>query len=488
MNLIGDPWLPVVFKNGQNKLVSLEELYEKLLDINDLTVNPPERISLMRLLICITQAALDGPNDTEDWFACRDRIKPESMEYLEQRKDLFNLYGEKPFMQISGLEADKEAVVDKLDMALASGNNATLFDHMATSSGRTILPCRQAVNLINFLNFSTGGRVGQATWAKHKFNESTFKAPCIKVAHTFIKGSNMLKTIFFNLLSKEKVSTMPNSKWGKPVWDFFPEDITNEECFTNAGSTYLGRLVPLSRYIMLKGDNETKCVVGPTQKTFSLLNQPTEFREPSTTVVAKDNGELKYLYISAEKHIWRELDAVLMITKAGKDGGAFCLQNIHSFYDRFKDDHVDIWVGGLQTGAQEAKLHDLVEWNFSIPISLFDENNMQMYKDGVLNAEKKSWTLKSSINSYCTYLSANDLKGSLLQKTVTIYWNTLNNKYKQLIDIANKGDGLAEWKKLLFSAALNAYTDACPHQTPRQIQAFAIGKRELFKKYRKNKS
>ncbi len=482
MNLIGDPWLPVVFKDGLNRLVSLEELYEKARDINDLIVNPAERISLMRFLLCITQAALDGPDDKNEWLDCRNRIIPESLHYLDQRREIFNLYGERPFMQIKGLETDKEAVIARLDMTQAS----TFHDHEALSPDRMITPWRQIINLINFLNFSPGGKIGQAKWNGNKFSHSTFKTPCIKVAHTFIKSGNMLETIFFNLLSKEKVATMPNSKWGKPVWDFFPDGIVNEECFKNAGSTYLGRLVPLSRYIMLKGDKETTCIIGPTQKSFKLLNQPTEFREPSTTVIAKDNGELKYLYISAEKHIWRELGSVLMLSKAGKDGGSFCLQNIHSFFNRFEHDHVDIWVGGLQTGSQEAKLHDLVEWNFSVPLALFGEGDLSIYQDGVSNAETKAQILRASIISYCAYLSANDLKPALLRKATTMYWNTLNNEYKLLLDIANDADDLSEWKKLLFNAALNAYTDSCPHQTPRQIQAFAIGKRGLFKKNKKD--
>ncbi|MCX6983577.1 MAG: type I-E CRISPR-associated protein Cse1/CasA, partial [Lentisphaerae bacterium] len=107
MNLIGDKWLPVVFTDGRQDLVGLKELYEKSQEVRDLVLNPPQRISVMRFLICITQAALDGPKDEEDWLNCESRIIPESLKYLDERKDKFDLYGDKPFLQVKNLKTNK---------------------------------------------------------------------------------------------------------------------------------------------------------------------------------------------------------------------------------------------------------------------------------------------------------------------------------------------------------------------------------------------
>ncbi|RLB87333.1 MAG: type I-E CRISPR-associated protein Cse1/CasA, partial [Deltaproteobacteria bacterium] len=126
MNLIGDPWIPVIFEEGVTRLVSLQELYEKAEVIRDLILNPPQRISVMRLLICISQAALDGPTDEDDWLSCRELIIPESLKYLEARRGKFELFGEQPFLQVKDLDPIDNATLDKLDFGLASGNNPTL--------------------------------------------------------------------------------------------------------------------------------------------------------------------------------------------------------------------------------------------------------------------------------------------------------------------------------------------------------------------------
>jgi len=49
-------------------------MFETGHQIQDLAVRPHERIALMRLLICIAQSALDGPEDYDDWNGCRPRL------------------------------------------------------------------------------------------------------------------------------------------------------------------------------------------------------------------------------------------------------------------------------------------------------------------------------------------------------------------------------------------------------------------------------
>ena len=66
MNLTTDPWIPIVWANGQPGTVSLGDAFARGEDIRDLAVRPHERIALMRLLICIAQAALDGPTDHDE--------------------------------------------------------------------------------------------------------------------------------------------------------------------------------------------------------------------------------------------------------------------------------------------------------------------------------------------------------------------------------------------------------------------------------------
>ena len=73
MNLTTDSWIPVVWNVGKPGTVSLREAFERGHEIQDLAVRPHERIALMRLLICIAQAALDGPADYAPLRKCFSR-------------------------------------------------------------------------------------------------------------------------------------------------------------------------------------------------------------------------------------------------------------------------------------------------------------------------------------------------------------------------------------------------------------------------------
>ncbi len=94
MNLTIDPWVPVLDRQGTRQLLSLQDLFAQAHELRDLAVKPHEKIALLRLLICITQTALDGPSDPDDWKYCCDDIQPKVKDYLEKWKVGFELFGD----------------------------------------------------------------------------------------------------------------------------------------------------------------------------------------------------------------------------------------------------------------------------------------------------------------------------------------------------------------------------------------------------------
>ena len=82
-NLASHRWVPVDLANGfpdrerrvreDNGLprVSLIEAFEHGGNIGDLRCYPHERIALTRLLICIAQRAMNGPEAESDWYGSR---------------------------------------------------------------------------------------------------------------------------------------------------------------------------------------------------------------------------------------------------------------------------------------------------------------------------------------------------------------------------------------------------------------------------------
>jgi CRISPR system Cascade subunit CasA len=199
MNLTIDPWIPAVGHGGRRELFSLLSLFAQARTLRDLTVKPHERVALMRLLLCITQAALDGPVSESAWQDCQQLIQPRALDYLEKWRSAFELFGDgERFLQVSNLQPGKEAdegnAATKLDLTLATGNNSTLFDNLAGEE-RKVQSVRSCLNLLTFQCFAPGGRIGVAKWNGKETagNGSSNHAPCTpsSMIHTLLLGETL---------------------------------------------------------------------------------------------------------------------------------------------------------------------------------------------------------------------------------------------------------------------------------------------------------
>jgi CRISPR system Cascade subunit CasA len=276
------------------------------------------------------------------------------------------------------------------------------------------------------------------------------------------------------------VANLPNGKWGKPIWELFPQSVKDLPAIENATQTYLGRLVPLSRFIRLPAKGSKGCIIGPPPKEFKIEHLP-GYREVSATVVASKKGECFYLSVSSEKHIWRELGAVLCFNEiAGHQKAALPLSVLNKHLELFGGAYVEIWVGGLETGTQAAKLSDMLEWNLTIPVEQFGESSLQKYEKGVALADLAERAIKGAVKDYWVALKR-DPKDISYTTASTHYWSILDRHFTVLIDSSsNAGIFLNDtWYPIVRKALNDSYSAACPHATPRQIQAFAIGQQKL---------
>lgn len=487
MNLVGDPWIPVVFDDGRAELVCLRDAFDQGETIRDLAATPPQRIALTRLLVCVAQAALDGPVDEKEWESSQPRIAPTSINYLDRHRmsfELFALGNEGAFLQVPNLEPTDNALVDKLDFGLAAGNNATLFDHEAGPKGRELSAAWRALGLLTFQCFSPGGRIGVTRWnsvwttqdgKKPKGSGTSEHSPCLDGGplHTILRKSDLISTIHANLLTKRIVSQMPSIDWGKPVWEAMPTSAADEQA-EKLVTTYLGRLVPISRAFRLS----------PTSRRITACNALSypkfpEIREPSTTVVAKKDGTPIYLGIDLEKHPWRELASLLSTSPSRMEGQALVLSHLRP--EPNNDGSVDIWTGGLV--ADKGKVVDVAEWSFNLPLSMLGDTELRTYTMGVELAGKATGKLWAAVSAYCDDMKLSDTKTKQKKnaKAAGLYWSQLDSEYEVLIEAASNptkklGD---EWHREVSKAMNKAYGQACPHATPRQIRAFAKGSQML---------
>lgn len=508
MNLVTEAWIPVVRQDGKPDTASLKQVFTEGKQFSDLAVRPHERIALMRLLICIAQAALNGPETIEAWDSAPETLPLAAKAYLEEWVKSFDLFdSEKPFLQIAkiaklpkagktdeGGETNDLTSAGKLDFALATGNNALLFDH---GGQRNFSPETLALMLLTFQQFSPGGLIAKVTWGGEETSKSSAHAPCTpsSMLHTFLRRDTLLDTICANLLTRETIAQHFNKPfdecWGQPIWERMPAKPDDQKAIENATQTYLGRLVPLTRLIRLVEGNNMLLGDGLTYPAFE--NFPEEVS--ATVVVSRDGTERKLLRADT-KAVWRELSALTVSRKQDGVGGALILGNVPG------NAAFDIWVGALLTN--KATILDTAESVFHIPANMRTDNGRAAYAGEVQWTEniagKLGWAVeiyrKESDGGWEGRLEMTKpqdrwkLKEKLRAAAAHHYWTAVEKKRPLLMAhveaIGTSAEAVEKtrdaWHKAAYGGARQAYSLTCGQETPRQIRAFALGLGKLFAK------
>lgn len=524
MNLVTQAWIPVITRQGQTRLASLLDVFSKGQDYTDLAVRPHERVALMRLLLCIAHAALDGPS-LETKRNAPELLPQAAEDYLSQWHDSFDLFHkEKPFLQIAGLQAPPQKVVkakkggaeeaeeegpstkvSKLDFALATGNASTLFDHHGQISKRDVEPSRLGILLITYQMFSPGGLIGKVLWGGESTGGTSSDGPCVvaSMLHAFWRGKNILQTLQLNLCSKEQLTShyaaVGEGWWGCPVWEQMPKNLRDTQAITNTTQTYLGRLVPLSRLIRLDTNCATMLLgAGPVYPNYNSEKNPFP-REPSATLVTrkeKDKEVKRILGAQPNKGFWRELHSLGMHHQAQSKGALDGF--VASGNTNARDAH-DLVIGAV--ARDQAEIVEALESVYHIPAAIYQDDGRACYEKAVQHAEKTASTLGRAVERYRSYADGgwegrlkgagpkkSDLLQRLREKALTRYWTAVEHNLPLLfacvesLDTEAFPDAKKAWHTACFTAALAGYRAVCEPQTPRQLKAFTLGEAIFFMK------
>lgn len=516
MNVAFDPWIPVVTQSGERKLAGLFEVLTEGAILADLAVRPHERVSLMRLLLCVAHAALNGPKDYEEWKEVPERLPEAARKYLEEWKDSFELFHKKkPWLQVAAISESRSSEkkekdlghwipVSKLNFSFASGNNSTLFDHGGVDDNRRIPIEETAVSMLTFQCFSVGGLMGQVFWNGERCGSlanakkvngpvKSSDAPCVpsSMVHALLRGSTLFETIHLNLLTFDDICRhYGKQSIGKPVWEKMPVSFSDSKNIQNATETFLGRLVPMTRVIKLHSSGSRMLLGdGFSYRSFADGFPP----EPTATVLRKDGDgkeERVLLSYQSPKALWRQLGAIMVKRKAGELGGPLPLQSIR---DAERSDLV-----ACALARKKATIVDTSESVFHISRKLRSAEGTSTYDREVKHAENLESKLGWAVETYRQEIdhgwegrlksagaSKGELKAKLRSTANSYYWTAVEKNLSMLfahIEAIETQDAIPTrdaWRKMLFKNALDAYQTACGQETPRQMRAFAKGRKRL---------
>jgi CRISPR system Cascade subunit CasA len=467
-NLVDESWIPIRRSDsGDRILIGLAELFRTADSIHDLDCAPHERVALTRLLVCLTHAALGVPDSAETWGDFGHDIREKVPEYLarDSVRSAFNLLGSGPrFLQVPIADASSPVDVTKLVFHLATGNNTTLFDHEGGIASRALTPTQAALALLTFQNF-------------HPLYGAGYKGrgPCVdrNMVHTVLHGDNLQDTILSNCLTLDFVRAHFTDV-GRPIWELDP---TSSDFERSATTSYLGRLVPRHRSLLLC-DALDGFLIEQRGLEYPAFDQA---REATATLrLYRKDGDLQRTLVDCrvDRSIWRDLHAMLVVRHARANEISAplnlqvqCRRNGSSF---------KLWTGGLI--AEQAKIIDAVESTFTIPTGLLAEDGLALYQAGVGYADSQSYRLKIAVTEYSKSLKSD---APPTAKAVNRYWHAMDRQSSLLVQLACHAMPLAytekgnAWGDLVRKTAREAFEDTCPRQTPRQIRAFAAGLKKL---------
>lgn len=485
-NLIRNPWIAVRWHAGHHSLVGLDELFRHAAEIADLDCVAHERISLMRLLVCITQAALGAPADYSCWDDFGEDIGVSVPAYLARPSIFphFNLFGEAPrFLQPSKLEDSEPEFASWVIFGLATGNNATQFDHYGGTE-RSIPLAELARAMLAWQNFAPpmGQHTGDGVCSKSN------------ALHCILTIATLRGSILMNCLDQRLIEVAWPGGFGRPIWETIQERGSLEGTVT----TYLGRLVPLHRRVWLIDSirlrKDRNGIKFPTFKESQIRESSVALRN------SKDGVTLKGAW--GDRAIWRELEALGMDRQQTAEQGQLCPLVIQSHIVEIEDfPSLPVWVGAL-IFENTASLVASIESTFELPSAFFSAQGKHIYSKGVEWAENQSFSLKQAAEDYERALKGKSSKAPSRGFPTHLaakqhYWNTLDLQRQLLLDLVrdpaplgsnNFGEGDDPWSLAVRKAAYAAYDHACPRNTPRQIEAYALGLRRLRPKFTKPKS
>lgn len=487
-NLVDEPWIPVAGKGW----VSLGDIFSDA-SLSALGGNPVQKIALTKLLLAICQAAYT-PEDDQDWKELGSSgMAQKAKAYLIEKKDLFWLYGEKPFLQMPAIKEAKIQSYGAVQASVATGNTTVLTQSQIETF---LTDDEKAVLVIQMMGFALGGKKtdngvvlsrGYMGKANNNGKPSTGKSGTsigfLGFLHSFLQGASLGETLWLNLLTKESLGDLRNFSDGIGIapWEKMPEG-EDDSIAKSLKQSYMGRLIPMSRFIFLtdEGLHYSEGIVHPDYKVGVV----------DASVSADFSAKKpRVLWVDPEKRPWRQLPAMLSFFGSETNGAFDCIQ-LRLGIPRIKRNQscreFAIWSGGLKVSNNAGEQYvsgsdDFVESELYLNSSHLGEIWFATLKSEMNELEGLS---KITYGATLSFHKAQKAEGKdQAAQASNLFWQLCEPKFQGLVNAcAEPSDEDRKKIRREFAEFVNkAYNTYCPKDTARQLDAWAAHRPNLGK-------
>lgn len=489
-NLVKNAWIPIPSLGTVN-----------LLDVFNNTSlpffggNPIEKIALFKTVMAVAQASFTPQDEVERRAVGKDEFRRRCTQYLNEREGLFFLYGDKPFLQMPQIAPARKVKFDVLITEVATGNT-TIIGHSQLS--RELDDADKALLLITQMAFALGGKKvdnsavltpGYAGKLSAKGKPSTGKpgpATGFKgLLHSFVIAETLIDTIWINLLSHEQIKAEGKYPQGVGIapWDKMPE---GEDCDTarDLKDSLMGRLVPLSRFCLIKEDGVHYSEGISHGGYFEGRNDP-------TAAVDYLGSKPRALWVNPKKRPWRELTSLLSFLDDKATKG-FSNSQLRAGVElaRETDEPFAVWSGGLAVTSNAGEQYasggdDYIESVIWLDNSIVGDISFTNLKHEMKMMDDISAVLRSSVAGFYRGMAVKEAANDYAQKAVGIYWEFCEEPFNELVQCCDSSESSIEARKKIRSKIANicrdAYNDLCPNGSARQIDKWAQNRPNLSK-------
>lgn len=477
-NLLDEPWIPIT----DHPRISLRELYNTG-DFKSISGNAIQKLALLKLFLAIAQRAYT-PVDDSDWQKLGSSgLANKCLDYLETKRDLFWLYGDKPFLQKPDLVEKKTLKGQSIPASvlgrdyipdLASENDSILFE---SQQEQRLSDAEKAVFLVTLMNYSLGGKrvakgvppwtsgyVGKTTSAKGAPSLGNYEG----YLNSHILGETLLDTIWLNLFTRAQLSRYPQWKEDAlvPPWEDMPEGEDDRVARKLKGS-FMSTLCALSRFVLLVDDGiiYVEGLQYPSHKE--------GWREPFMTYTSDG----KMLWCNLAKKPWRNLTALLSTSFNGSSSPFDCPQ-ISLLLPRARRvrEILGIWSGGLKVRATAGDMSvkqtdDYIDTQLFLKAKDLGELWFASLENEMQALDQLAKTLWISVSRYFEGLGGK--KSPVIDKAVEMFWELCERHAQELVFVCDDTQRMRNLRHVFAGYADQAYNKYCPNDSARQMGAWA---------------
>jgi CRISPR system Cascade subunit CasA len=231
----------------------------------------------------------------------------------------------------------------------------------------------------------------------------------------------------------------------------------------------MGRLVPVSRFCLINGDN----------LHYSEGIKYSDYKEGGvdpSTAISFSSKKPKALWVDSEKRHWRLLTALLSFISIIE----FDCHQIRLCLDRAREiskTSLGIWSGGLKISSNAGEQYvsgmgDFVDSSIFLPIEHLGKSWFEQLKSEMISLDQMSKELYSAtLNFFKTQKMKGDSKA---KAACNLYWQLCERNFKNILLSCNNPHEAKSMRKSIFVSCVNKTYDLfCPKDTARQLDAWA---------------